>query len=145
MIIAIDFDGTIVEHAYPKIGKPMPFAIDTLLQLQKEGHRLILWTVRDGDLLREAVAYCGEQGLRFFAVNENYPGETAERDGKMPRKLVADLFIDDRNLGGLPPWEKIYQDLSSNLASTRTRTTSGALPSGKKQKKGFSFFRKRLK
>ena len=51
MIIAVDFDGTIVEHEYPAIGKPIPFAIETLLHLQKDGHRLILWTVRRGDLL----------------------------------------------------------------------------------------------
>ena len=44
MTIAIDFDGTIVEHAYPEIGHPIPFAIETLLQLQEDGHRLILWT-----------------------------------------------------------------------------------------------------
>ena len=55
MVIAVDFDGTIVEHAYPAIGKPIPFAIDTLLQLQKENHKLILWTVREGELLQEAI------------------------------------------------------------------------------------------
>ena len=58
MIIAIDFDGTIVEHEYPKIGKPIPFAIETLLHLQKDGHILILWTVRDSDSLQEAIDYC---------------------------------------------------------------------------------------
>ena len=51
MIIAIDFDGTIVEHKYPQMGRPIPFAIETLLQLQKENHKLILWTVREVDLL----------------------------------------------------------------------------------------------
>lgn len=55
MTIAIDFDGTIVEHAYPEIGKPIPFAIETLKQLIKDGHQLILWTVREGDLLNDAV------------------------------------------------------------------------------------------
>ena len=70
MTIAIDFDGTIVEHAYPAIGKPIPFAIDTLLQMQKDGHRLILWTVRTGDLLQEAIDYCAKRGLYFYAENE---------------------------------------------------------------------------
>ena len=46
MIIAVDFDGTIVEHRYPAIGKEIPFAIDTLKKLQEEGHRLILWSER---------------------------------------------------------------------------------------------------
>ena len=51
MIIAVDFDGTIVEHRYPEIGKEIPFAIATLKQLQAERHLLILWTVREGKLL----------------------------------------------------------------------------------------------
>ncbi len=63
MIIAVDFDGTIVEHKYPEIGKPIPFAIETLLKLQQEQHRLILWTVREGGLLQEAIDYCEAQGL----------------------------------------------------------------------------------
>lgn len=106
MIIAVDFDGTVVEHEYPKIGKPIPFAIDTLLQLQKEGHTLIMWTVRDGELLDEAVEYCARKGLRFYAANKNYPEEEVTTAS---RKLNADLFIDDRNLGGLPDWGVIYR------------------------------------
>lgn len=107
MVIAVDFDGTIVEHEYPNIGKPIPFAIETLIQMQRDGHRLIMWTVRHGDLLQEAVDYCAEQGLYFFAENENYRGEIIEKQD-YPRKLKADLFIDDRNLGGLPDWGIIY-------------------------------------
>lgn len=105
MIIAIDFDGTIVEHKYPQIGRPIPFAIETLLQLQKENHKLILWTVREGDLLQEAIDYCAERGLTFYANNANYPEETTPS----PRKLSVDMFIDDRNLGGLPDWGVIYK------------------------------------
>ncbi len=52
MVIAVDFDGTIVEHEYPAIGRPIPFAIETLLQLQKDNHKLILWTVREGNCCR---------------------------------------------------------------------------------------------
>ena len=55
MIIAVDFDGTIVEHKYPEIGKEIPFAITTLKRLQAEHHILILWTVREGKLLEDAV------------------------------------------------------------------------------------------
>ena len=62
MIIAVDFDGTIVEHRYPAIGRELPFAIETLKKLAKEGHRLILWTVREGRLLEEAVQFCRERG-----------------------------------------------------------------------------------
>jgi hypothetical protein len=105
MIIAIDFDGTIVEHAYPKIGNEVPFAIDTLKKIQQEQHLLILWTVRSGDLLTEAVRFCEERGLKFYAVNKNYPEEDV---AAASRKIAADLYIDDRNLGGLPDWGVIY-------------------------------------
>ena len=73
MIIAVDFDGTIVEHRYPKIGKEKPFAIETLKKLSAEGHRLILWTVREGKRLEEAIQFCKERGLEFYAANKNYP------------------------------------------------------------------------
>ena len=63
MVIAVDFDGTIVEHKYPKIGKEKPFAIATLKRLQNEGHRIALWTVREGELLQDAVNFCHERGL----------------------------------------------------------------------------------
>ena len=70
MIIAVDFDGTIVEHKYPEIGRELPFAIETLKKLQQERHRLILWSVREGKLLQEAVDFCRERGLEFYAVME---------------------------------------------------------------------------
>lgn len=108
MTIAVDFDGTIVEHRYPYIGKEIAFAIDTLKLLQQEQHRLILWSVREGELLEEAVAWCKERGLEFYAVNRDYP-EEKQQDKGFSRKLKVDLFIDDRNLGGLPDWGVIYQ------------------------------------
>ena len=63
MTIAVDFDGTIVEHRYPKIGEEIPFATETLKILAKERHRLILWTVREGDLLEEAIEWCRQRGV----------------------------------------------------------------------------------
>jgi hypothetical protein len=111
MIIAVDFDGTIVEHAYPRIGKPVPFALDVLKKLQNEEHHtLLLWTVREGYLLDDAVNYCAKNGLTFYAVNKNYPEEV---DSDSPRKLIADIFIDDKNIGGLPDWGIIYKTIKS--------------------------------
>ncbi len=108
MTIAVDFDGTIVEHAYPKIGKPVPFSFDVLKRLQSEcGCNLILWSVREGELLAEAVEFCRKNGLEFYAVNANYPEE--KPDDVRSRKVVADLYIDDRNLGGMPDWGVIYR------------------------------------
>ena len=109
MIIAVDFDGTIVEHRYPEIGKEIPFAISTLKRLQEERHRLVLWTVREGTLLEEAVEFCRQRGLEFYAVNANFPEEKATTYTTPCRKLNADLFIDDRNVGALPDWGVIYE------------------------------------
>ncbi len=108
MTIAVDFDGTIVTHEYPNIGREIPFAIQTLKMLASEGHRLILWTVREGQLLEEAIEWCRERGLEFYAANKDYPEETKqERD--YSRKLKVDMWIDDRNVGGLPDWGTIYR------------------------------------
>ncbi len=108
MIIAVDFDGTIVEHRYPEIGAERPFAIETLKMLLKDRHTLILWSVREGALLEEAIDWCRERGVEFFATNKDYPEEQITDNG-FSRKLKADLFIDDRNLGGIPDWGTIYE------------------------------------
>jgi len=107
--IAVDFDGTIVEHAYPRIGKEMLFAFATLKELQKRGHKLILWTFRHGEYLDEAVEYCKKNGVEFYAVNKNFPEEVW--DQSVARKLNADIFIDDRNVGGFIGWSDVWQTL----------------------------------
>lgn len=112
MIIAVDFDGTIVTHEYPKIGKEIPFATQTLKMLAKDGHRLILWTVREGRLLEEAVKWCNERGVDFYSVNKDYPEEELDNNNHYSRKLKADIWIDDRNVGGLPDWGTIYRIIS---------------------------------
>lgn len=109
MLIAVDFDGTIVEHKYPAIGAEIPFAIETLKKLAAEKHKLILWSVREGKLLDEAVEFCRQRGLVFYAVNRDYPEEEKQQNNHYSRKLKVDLFIDDRNLGGLPDWGTIYE------------------------------------
>ncbi|NBQ48279.1 MAG: hydrolase [Sphingobacteriia bacterium] len=108
-VIAVDFDGTIVEHKYPAIGKEMLFAFATLKELQKKGHKLILWTIRTGELLEEAVDFCRQNGVEFYAVNKNYPEEVLDQNTS--RKLNADVFIDDRSLGGFIGWSEIWQTL----------------------------------
>ncbi len=108
--IAVDFDGTVVEHAYPAIGREMLFAFATLKRLQERGHKLILWSIREGKTLQEAVDYCKANGVEFYAVNANFPGEVLE-PGVSARKVNADIFIDDRNVGGFRGWSEIYQML----------------------------------
>lgn len=115
MVIAVDFDGTIVEHEYPKIGEEIPFATETLRMLINDHHKLILWSVREGKLLDEAVEWCRERGVEFYAINRDYPEETTQNNNHFSRKLKADLFIDDRNLGGLPDWGMIYRMVREHL------------------------------
>lgn len=114
MTIAVDFDGTIVTHKYPEIGEEIPFAIDTLKMLIKDHHKLILWSVREGKLLDDAIEYCRERGVEFYAANRDYPEETMENNNHFSRKLKVDMFIDDRNVGGLPDWGTIYQMITQH-------------------------------
>jgi hypothetical protein len=132
--IAVDFDGTIVEDEYPQIGKAKLFAFETLLKLQDQGHRIILWTYRSGRSLDAAISYCNEKGVQFYTVNKSFPEE--EFNEGYSRKISADLFIDDRNIGGLIGWGEIYQLL------IKEERPSIAKP--KTQKKSwFSFFKNR--
>ena len=116
LLIAVDFDGTVVEDRYPAVGRPMPFAIETLKMLQADGHRIILWTYRHGKKLDEALEFLKGQGVPPYAVNRSYP-EEASHPKDVSRKIHADLFIDDRNFGGFPGWGVIYQRLSPEESS----------------------------
>lgn len=109
MTIAVDFDGTIVRHRYPEIGSEIPFATQTLKMLIEDGHRLILWTVREGELLQDAVDWCSAHGVEFYAINKDFPEEEADKNKHFSRKLKVDMWIDDRNVGGLPDWGTIYK------------------------------------
>lgn len=139
MTIAVDFDGTIVEHKYPEIGKERPFAIETLKMLIADRHRLILWTVREGELLEEAVQWCKERGVEFYAINRDYPEEReTENNNNFSRKIKADIFIDDRNIGGLPDWGTIYQMVSENKTFhdyIMKRISDNTMPDSIKKKK----------
>lgn len=115
--IAVDFDGTIVDHKYPDIGAEKLFAFQTLKKLQGIGCQLILWTFRSGKELDEAVAYCKKNGIEFYAVNKNYPEEVWE--DSVSRKINADIYIDDKNLGGFPGWGAVWQMLDPNGIKAR--------------------------
>jgi len=117
--VAIDFDGTIVEHSYPEIGEEKLFAFETLREMQKKGFRLILWTYRTGKELEEAVNFCRERGVEFYAVNRNYPEEIF--DDSVSRKIDADVYIDDKNIGGFPGWTEIWQMLDPELHRNQER------------------------
>lgn len=93
--IAVDFDGTLCENKYPKIGKANTSLIKQLTEEQEAGTEIILWTCRSGKLLREAVAWAKRQGLEFDYVNKN-TRERIKTYKTDPRKISADVYIDDR-------------------------------------------------
>lgn len=140
MIIAIDFDGTIVEHRYPAIGKERTFAFETLKSLQRQGHLLILWTYRSGAELEAAVEYCRKNGLEFYAVNKNYPEEVF--DDRISRKIIADIYVDDRNVGGFPGWGEIWHMI--NEAAPDSEKLEFDQRYGKELQRGFRGFWCRL-
>jgi len=116
--LCVDFDGTIVESDFPRIGLPVPGAIETLLALKQAGWKLILYTCRedrrnriDKRYLTDAVEWCREQGIEFDAVNESPMDDEFRGEDSLRRKPYADVYIDDRNFGGLPSWSVIYEVL----------------------------------
>ncbi len=138
-IIAVDFDGTIVEDNYPQIGKEMLFAFDTLKLLQQQGYRLILWTYRHGKTLEEAIAFCQKNGIEFYAVNSSFEGEIFDHQTQS-RKINADYFIDDRNIGGFPGWGEIYEIITQKIHFSIENGIVKAVSHKKhksKKKKGF--------
>lgn len=132
-IIAVDFDGTIAEDAYPKVGKAKMFAFETLKRFQQDGHRLILWTYRHGKELDDAVQFCRKNGIEFYAVNNSYEGEEY-KPNEASRKLNADIFIDDRNLGGFPGWGEVYKIVTEGIEFDLDRD---GVEKPKKKKRGW--------
>lgn len=103
-VIAVDFDGTLCENAWPEIGAPKEGTIAYCKAARRAGCKLILWTNRADARLREAVRWCNAHGLYFDEINENLP-EVVEAFGGDTRKIVADVYIDDK--------AKMAQDIES--------------------------------
>lgn len=105
-VIAVDFDGTLCRNKWPDIGEANELAIEQLLERQKNGDKLILWTCREGETLKAALMWCLARGLRFDAVNDNLP-ENQEHFGNNSRKVWANEYWDDKNVQ-----VGMYDDLS---------------------------------
>lgn len=107
MIISVDFDGVIAENAdWPAIGKIMPHAVPSIARLREAGHYVIINTCRSGDDLTKAKNWMRARGITYDAINENHPA-MIKQFGNDSRKIFADMYIDDRNLGGFPGWSHI--------------------------------------
>jgi ribonucleotide monophosphatase NagD (HAD superfamily) len=120
MIIAVDWDGTIVKCDFPRPGIEIPGAVEALKRIQAAGHFIILWTCREEDTLADAVKFLADRGFVPDVVNEHdpeavkaflekYPGR------KISRKIYADLYIDDKHLGKLPPWPEIERMIMNKV------------------------------
>ena len=96
-IIAVDFDGTLCEDKWPKIGTMNDELILWLIWRQRHGAYIILWTCREGEKLDEAIKACEHQGLFFDAINESLGSTVNLYGGNNPRKVFATEYIDDRN------------------------------------------------
>ena len=113
--ISIDYDDTIVFAGFPGPGVIKPGAVDIINRLHEDGHQIMIWTCRMGDAFDIAIAYLKEQGVKFHIANENHPDIIA-RFGEDTRKMLADIYIDDKQLGGIPDdWEVIYELIQKHL------------------------------
>jgi len=112
MIIAVDFDGTLHTGEWPGIGDPAPYAIEAMQRLKADGHTLIIWTCREIPYQAYMMDWLEEHKIPFDEINENVGWEVY---GYNARKIAADVYIDDRNLGGLPHWRVIYDIVSGKV------------------------------
>lgn len=117
LVIAVDFDGTLVRHEYPEIGPIIEETFNCIKQVKEKGHSIILWTCREGKELQDAIDFCRENGLEFDAVNQNAP--LVELKGECgTRKVFAHYYLDDRGISPTEPLdmnflfslEKVGQD-----------------------------------
>lgn len=100
MIIAVDFDGVLCENQFPRIGPPNYRMISMTRELIDNGNEVVLWTSRVDNRLDEAVKWCEDLGLHFCAVNGSAPSNV-EKYGTNPRKIFADVYIDDHSIGSI--------------------------------------------
>lgn len=107
MILAIDFDGTIVEDKYPSIGTIKWGAKEYINMLYNDGYTIIIWTCRTGKALKEAKQWLQANGIKHHHVNKSCPANVAKYKVDT-RKVYADMYIDDKMMFKLPPWPEIY-------------------------------------
>lgn len=94
-IVAVDFDGTCVDHRYPTIGPDVPYAVEVLREISSKGHKLILWTMRSGPYLLDAINWFYRNEIPLYCVNT----EPHQHEWTSSQKCYADYYIDDRCVG----------------------------------------------
>ena len=122
MILAIDFDGTIVADEFPHIGEMRAGAKEAINKLHDEGYYIIIWTCRTHARLQEAKQWLTDEGIRYHKINESCPASVEVYSGIDTRKVFANLYIEDRSIHPLPPWHDIYNKIHELLP---THTDAG--------------------
>lgn len=109
-VLAIDFDDTIAVQGYPECGKLIKGAKKVINKLYDEGHHIIIWTCRMEEPAAKAIEFLKKNGIKYHTFND-HAAYIKEHYGNDTRKIFADVYIDDKQLGGLPSWDKIYKIL----------------------------------
>lgn len=124
MIIAVDFDGTLHMGDFPSIGTITPYAKKYMQKLKEDGHYIIINTCRCDGLLLEAINWLKEQDIPFDRVNDNNPDNVAKYSSNS-RKIYAHLYVDDKQVGGLPTWAEIYSYVTKKEQEFLNRANNG--------------------
>jgi hydroxymethylpyrimidine pyrophosphatase-like HAD family hydrolase len=133
LIIAIDFDGTIVDNKYPEVGKLKSHAKEVINFLHEKGHKIIIWTCRGRSLEQDAVDFLDLNGIYYDYCNNNLP-ESIQYWKFESRKISYDVLIDDRNLNGFIGWDNVLDCLKKQFPEqieNFKRDENSLLPSGK--------------
>lgn len=132
MIIAVDFDGTLHTGTYPEIGAPSPYAKEYMDKLTADGHYIIIWTCRDGERQTEAINWLREKDIPFNRINDHEPSNKAKYGGNT-RKVYAHLYVDDKQVRGLPTWKEIYEYASEMEAEYKKKVAASGGSSSEKK------------
>jgi hypothetical protein len=95
LILGVDFDGTIVEEAFPKIGKIKQKTVDLMRVAYNAGHLIVVWTARSNGADELARQFLIENDIPFHFLNEN-PEDPYAKLGIQGRKIFCHYYIDDR-------------------------------------------------
>ncbi len=109
MIIAIDFDGTLVDHQYPEIGALKPGAKEAMIAFQKAGHKIAIWTCRAGEQEQAVRRFLVENGIPYDSINSAVPGTDLGT-----RKIYADVYIDDKAIRFEDNWSELRRLVTGN-------------------------------
>jgi hypothetical protein len=113
--ISIDYDDTIVYQDFPNSGTIKPNAKEVINRLYNDGHHILIWTCRSKENLETAKKYLNECGVNYHLINHNLP-TNIEKYGGDTRKMSAHIYIDDRQLGGIPDdWLEIEKMILKDI------------------------------